>query len=273
MQHMGTCGLCRRTNAKLQRSHLYPAAVYKQLRDTTAKTGPNPVFITHAKAVATSKQATSYFLCSECEHRFSVGGERYVLAQCLRLDGQFKLRELLEAASPLGEAVSQTSGSPVKIYDAQHLLGSAIDQYLYFAASIFWRASAHSWKIEGKSIDKISLGPYEEDFRRYLLSEAPFPQNARLWVMVASERDDLTINTVVGPCTVNMGRSHRHKFWIGGIGFVLFLGSDAVKQFDANALNGNGQQRIWLAPWRDDSLFQGILKLSKETTPSGKLRK
>ena len=273
MQHVGTCGLCRRTNARLQDSHLYSKSAHKQLRDLTAGTDPNPVVITREKAVTTSKQVTSYFLCSECEQRFSDGGERYVLAQCLRADGQFKLRELLEVSSQIAPAVSATSRSPFKIYDAKPLLGSTIDQYLYFAASIFWRASAHHWKIEGKQIDKISLGSYQEDFRRYLLGKAPFPQNARIWVMVASEREDPIVQTIVGPCTERMGRSHRHKFWIGGIRFVLFLGSDASKQFDTGALNGNGQQWAWLAPLRDDSLFQGSLKLSKETTPSGKLRR
>ena len=132
MEHVGTCGLCRGTNKKLQDSHLYPASSYKQLRDPTAETGPNPVSITRDKASTTSKQVTSYFLCSECEQRFSDHGERYVLAQCLREDGQFKLRELLEAASPLHEGVSESSRSVVKIYDAKPLLGSNIDQYEYF---------------------------------------------------------------------------------------------------------------------------------------------
>lgn len=128
MRHVGTCGLCQRTNAELQDSHLYPKSAYRQLRDPTAGTDPNPVVITRDKAVTTSKQVTSYFLCGECEQRFSDGGERYVLAQCLRADGQFKLRELLEASRPITQAVSATSRSP-KIYDAKPLLGSAIDRY------------------------------------------------------------------------------------------------------------------------------------------------
>src|SRR3989304_5165932 len=93
------CGLCLERR-KLRQSHLLPAALYKLSRDPTAETDPNPVLITRKKAITSSSQVSSYFLCGSCEQRFSDNGERPVVAQCARPGGQFRLRELLQTASP-----------------------------------------------------------------------------------------------------------------------------------------------------------------------------
>ena len=122
------CGLCLKPS-KLQHSHLLPAALYKLSRDSSGRTDPNPVIVTRSKAITSSKQVSSYFLCESYEQRFSNNGERHILTQCARPNGQFKLRKLLQAASPL-------FNTPMfKGYDVQPLLGSKVDQSLYFATS------------------------------------------------------------------------------------------------------------------------------------------
>lgn len=260
------CGLCLKPS-KLQDSHLLSAALYKLSRDPTGGTDPNPVMVTRSKTITSSKQVSSYFLCKSCEQRFSDDGERYILAQCARPNGQFKLRELLQAASPLFNTPR------FRVYDVQPLLGSKVDQYLYFAASVFWRASAHSWKMGNDPVGQISLGgQYQEQFRLYLLGKAPFPQNARIVVHVSTEAQADLLTTVY-PCTTRVDGVRRHKFYIPGVLFILFLGRDVQKQFDAGALNGSQRQLMWLCPWQNDSLFVGSMDLVKTSTPSGKLRR
>lgn len=153
MKSLETCGLCLQKK-ELQNSHLLPAALYKQLREPSAGSDPNPVIVTQHKMVTSSKQISSPFLCADCELRFSANGENYVVTQCAERDGSFKLRELLQGASPLfADDMDQ-----IAIYDVQQLLNTKVDHFLYFAASVFWRASSHRWKIGDAQIDQISLG-------------------------------------------------------------------------------------------------------------------
>src|SRR5438309_7788233 len=127
---VASCGLCLQTR-ELQNSHLLPAALYRQLRDPSAGSDPNPVLTTNKRSLTSSKQVSSPFLCADCELRFSVNGENYVVTQCAQRSGQFKLRELLQSTSPLSvDDVHRTA-----VYDVKQLLDGHLDQYLYFAAS------------------------------------------------------------------------------------------------------------------------------------------
>ena len=122
-------------------------------------------------------------------------------------------------------------------------------------------------------VGQISLGDqYQEQFRLYLLGNATFPQNARIVVHVSTEaQTDLL--TIVSPCTTRVDGVRRYKFYIPGVLFILFLGQDVQKQFDAQALNGSQRQLMWLCPWQNDSLFAGLMDLVTTSTPSGKLRR
>ena len=255
------CGLCMRTR-ELQESHLIPAAIYRLLRDAD----PNHITITIPKSFTTSKQVSAPFLCYNCEQRFSRNGENYVLSECAQPDGSFPLREKIQTLSPLQEAPS------FKIYDVKALLGSNVDQYLYFAASIFWRSSAHRWKMGIESVGHISLGKkYQEQFRLYLLGESSWPQNARIHVHVSSEEQPLM--QIVFPCSSRIDGVHCHKFYIPGLLFVLLLGSDVPKRPDAGSLNGGPHQVMLLCPWENDSLFRGATNVMKTSRPAGKLRR
>ena len=153
MPSLGTCGLCLQKK-ELQNSHLLPAALYRQLREPSDGSDPNPIVVTRSRAFTSSKQVSSPFLCTDCELRLSVKGENYVLTQCAKRNGTFKFRELLQSASPLCvDDMNQTA-----VYDVQRLLDTKVDQYLYFAASVFWRASARSWKMGDEQVGKICLG-------------------------------------------------------------------------------------------------------------------
>ncbi|MDO8473176.1 MAG: hypothetical protein Q7T05_05085 [Dehalococcoidia bacterium] len=117
---------------------------------------------------------------------------------------------------------------------------------------------------------QICLGiEYQEQFRQYLLGETAFPPNARIYVHVSSEAQ-LEMTTAF-PCTFRIEKAHRHKFYVPGVLFILFLGRDVPQRHDGGALNGGKQQLMWLCPWQNDSLFRGILKLVGRAIPTGKL--
>jgi hypothetical protein len=267
LRMVGPCGLCLQTK-ELQKSHLLGAAFYKLSREEGAASDPNPVVVTRSRALTSSKQVVSPFLCGTCEQLFSHNGENYVSAQCAQPNGQFKLREQLQAASPL----YVNKALQFEVYDVKPILRDKVEQYLYFAASVFWRASAHDWRMGQERSGQIGLGvEYQEQFRLYLLGKAAFPQNARVFVHVSSEtQPDMT---TVFPCTFRLDKARRHKFYVPGVLFILFLGSDVPRLHDGGALNGTKQQCMWLCPLQNDSLFRGILKLVGGATPTGKLHR
>ena len=90
-----------------------------------------------------------------------------MVSQCARPSGQFKLRELLERSVPVAHMPR------VRVYDVAISLGAHADEYVYFAASLFWRTSARVWHEDGPR-ERFSLGNN-------------FPRNGRLFVHVCTE--------------------------------------------------------------------------------------
>jgi len=236
----------------LQDSHLFPAALYKILRDPD-RSNPNPVMVTRNHAGTTSRQISAYFLCWDCEQRFSRNGEQYVVGQCAQRD-RFPLRELLQSLEPI------EVGSPgTSVYDVEAILGEHAEEYLYFAASIFWRAAARSW---GKQMRQLSLGrTYREQFRLYLLGESEWPQNARLMIHVSSGE---LLDFIIDPASVRIGAVHRHKFYIPGILFILFVGATVPRDHDNGAVNSSAGRFMGLLPFEKDSLFGGFGEVARE---------
>jgi hypothetical protein len=264
------CGLCHRIR-DLQESHLISRAAYEHLREPTNGTDPNSISVTPQNTFSSSLQVKSHFLCRECEQRFHRKGENYVLTQCAHRNGQFKLREQLQAASPL------KSTPQYRVYDAQQLLGPAIDHYLYFAASVFWRASAaRRWMFGKRWLRPLPLGDkYREEFRLYLLEQAPFPPNARVHLAVASEADPNLLRILTFPCRIPFLGSHgvyRHEFYLLGLILVLYLGGKAPDYYDIGALNGRSSM-IWLHSWRQTALFQEHIRMAIDSTPARSLRR
>lgn len=265
IRSVSRCGLCFNTS-ELRNSHLLPAALYNMARNLSVGSDPNPAVVTPSRSFTSSKQVSSPFLCAACEDRFSKNGESYVLDQCFRPNGQFKLRDLLKTVVPLESDVRYD------VYDVQPLLGKEVDQYLYFAVSVFWRASAHHWRMGAERVAKISLGVrHQEQFRLYLLGKETFPDNARLVLHVSSESEPQPIT--VFPCVTRTNGVHRHKFYIPGLLFILILSGHAIGEFDGGALNSRERKLMWLCPWQEGSLFRGASRLVKASTPTGNLRR
>jgi hypothetical protein len=211
---IGECKLCKSV-AELRRSHSQlPAGVFRKLRNAS-EPNPNPVHLTENAAFASSFQPRERLLCASCEGRFSKQGEKWVLERCLQPDGSFPLRDALGQ----GQLPSQADVVP-RIAD--HL---ETDKIAYFASSIFWRASV-ARKLEKGTERCVHLGPqYEEDFRRYLLGEAEFPQNAALMVSV-SKSGSRWSNIAWMPVGERKYGVYIWRFVIPGIVFDLFVGKD-----------------------------------------------
>src|SRR5579864_1432312 len=200
---VGTCGLCHEPAQELQKSHMIPAGAFRRLRNPESK-NPNPVWVTPGFVVQTSSQTQDHFLCWNCEQRLSRNGEDWILQNCYQRNGDFPIQDALHKATP------KTTTRFTKMYAASEIKQIDIGKIAYFAASVFWRASAHDWHTGGlRTSDKGFLGPYEEHFRTYLLGVSDFPRDVALFVSVPASKDAAFGCGVMGP----QPRTHAPTFF------------------------------------------------------------
>src|SRR5579859_3318029 len=130
---VGTCALCR-TSAKLCDSHVLPKSLYRLMHLSTHK-NPNPNLVTQGFVGKTSRQVRSHLLCPVCEKRFDENGEKWVMRNCYRGKGVFRLREMLEKAQPI-------EGTPeAAFFGTTQCPGVDYQKLAYFAMSVYWRGS------------------------------------------------------------------------------------------------------------------------------------
>lgn len=214
----GECKLCHATG-ELRDSHFIPKAAYKIIRQSE---DDSPVVVDADVSLQTDNQMKDYVLCPQCEDRFNKNGESWVMKYCARNAEGFKLKELIDASKPVWEG-------ELKVYSAADIPEIDVDRLTYFAASIVWRGAVHDWKLGNKRIERIYLGSYKEDLRRYLLAEIPFPKKAVVWISVIPEQE--LWNTFIPPYGEKVKQCTRYKFPFLGISFMVFLGNQIDSVF------------------------------------------
>ena len=209
---MPLCKLCR-VDRELRESHFLPAAVYAQLRENSQQ-NPNPVLMTSRISLTTSKQITGRVLCAECEELFSRLGETWVLANMSRPEG-FPIQKALAATKPIA------ANENFAYYSSAAIAAIKMDALVYFALSMFWRASAHTWRNLSGLMEGIELGPFEEAIRHFLLGDR-FPADTVILVSIWPTKDVLPV-----AYTPRRGRApgyHCFNFLIPGLEFKLLTG-------------------------------------------------
>lgn len=223
MPILGKCRLCLQEGVYLQESHYLPKGIYRMLRIDRGKgQNPNPMQITLRGVSQTSKQVWAHLLCASCEARFAAKGEDWIFRNGLKKNGTFKLVSAL-ASSPFMMDASSTA----RIYRASSIPMINVDALTYFAASMFWRGSAHPWKLDGTV--PVPLGPYAEPLRQYLMGVSEFPSDMTLTVTVRvpSSVSHLTF----GPVGEWRGLHLVAKFPMPGIAFSISAGMEIPAAF------------------------------------------
>jgi hypothetical protein len=201
---------------ELQESHYLSKGIYRSLLiDGPKGQNKNPWQISLEGAVQTSKQQWAHLLCATCETRFARNGEDWVFRNGLKNNGKFKLASVL-AESPFMLDASRTA----RIYRAAEIPKINIQALTYFASSIFWRASAHPWKLDGTV--PVPLGPFAEPLRQYLLGEAEFPEQIVLTVTVRVPSD--LSHLTHAPMGEWRGQLLVAKFPMPGLSFAITAG-------------------------------------------------
>jgi len=213
----GICRLCLQQE-DLQESHLLPRALYRMARAGGAKGNQDPLLVTKSGSKQSSHQTKDHLLCRQCEQLFSKNGEDYVMRLVTKQNGTFPLLETLEAVRPT------VCSSEWRMYSVEDTPSIRRDKVAYFALSVFWRASVHTWRQANGEDTRIDLGKkYNEEVRRYLIGETSVPKNASLQVIACS--DSLNQRTFFTPRENQKVRDRSVIFLARGILFFLRISS------------------------------------------------
>ena len=256
---LGICRLCK-ANETLVKSHLIPKGFYKKITPTNQ----GATILTREKTFTSSRQMQDELLCLECENRFSIR-ENYVLSITPQLDGKFPLRDWLKHA----KLITEVHGGLALEGDSVSALN--VEQLAYFAASVFWRGSAHYWQCYGRKVNSGKLGEkYDEQFRRFLLGQLSFPNDARL-IVIAGNSDKPTM-ALSHPVRGRREGYYIHRFSVPGIQFLLQIGQRVPKDSENCCIVHSPKHTIFLGSWDQEFMLSDMRMLAITSEQSMKLK-
>lgn len=251
----GVCRLCLKTKS-LRKSHLMPAAMYKNVVGQTNTR--NPVVIARNVSAPSSKQVADYLLCADCEDLFNKNGERWMLSHGWNGES-FPLRDRLNVAMPRYEL-------PGSLAFSGRAVGIDTDKLGYFALSILWRAAVRRWNEPfGGQTSQLPLQTEQEDaIRKFLLGEAPFPDFV---VMVTVCTDKFSTESFFMPTPVLGPPGTSFSFLTPGIHFRIFVGTTIPQIVRAFCCVNSVPRVIFLRDCSKESIdaFAQILATSKQS--------
>ena len=255
------CALCLETR-ELCDSHFLPAGFFRILRES--EINENPVLVDKTAAVQSSAQARARLLCAECEGRFNLGGENWVLRNCWRSPTNFPLHSALTTAAVL------LDDKGFRAYEGKKVPGVEIDKLAYFGASIFWRASVHTWHVGNTPQPRLSLGPYQNALRLYLLGKTGMPDGVVLLVFLRKDLDRLYNGIVAMPYLFNRDPKYRrYKFIVPGLTFDMLFGMRIPK-----TLRGSCSARLgflYMSESTDANTLEMTALMANRAVSKGKL--
>ncbi len=172
-------------------------------------------------------------------------GERWVMDQCFKSTG-FKLRETVCQAAPCA------TFRDIRMYAGARIPGVRMDMLVYFAASVFWRAGVHYWRLGARTPIHVQLGPYEGKLREFLLGKGPFPAGMTLLIAV-SDRQDL-LEFAFFPESRKGPDRWSHRFNIPGITFALDVGARQPQDFYRLCSAHAPDKPLYVLPSLDEDL-------------------
>lgn len=261
---MQKCGLCL-NDQDLKESHLMPKALYKAIKQFYSDEGKDLVIVNQDEKSAyfSDKQTVKKFLCKQCELLFNKNGENTVLKEYWIKPNSFKLLTILNNAKPVSKRKDE------EIFDPLYINNLNEKHYLYFAASIFWRASATKWNNFVGNYYGALGNYYQELFRKYLLGLNAFPKHAFLLVNVNIDDNFNPLSSF--PTKSKSEGVFGHNFMIPGIEFELLIGK-ALENINEKFVSTN--ILFVKRPLSKSNSFKSLHRLIKnDIKPKGRLAK
>jgi hypothetical protein len=123
---------------------------------------------------------------------------------------------------------------------------------------------------------RICLGPYEEAFRLYLVSQAPadFPKDAVILVSVSESMDEMKNKSFNSPWLFRREDGHHQfKLVIPGITYQLMVGKNIQPVLRDMCTLRSPKGLVYMSPRTDNVNLQSILEMLRTSKRVGKLAK
>ena len=250
---IGTCKLCLKEGVELRDSHILPRWTYKRAH---GKNSP-PVLVEDGKAFYSSDQATEYMLCDDCEDRFG---------RVERKVSQLVYPHVDARDAPLLDRIGQVQ---YESHGVRAALPGTLDTSMlaYFGASVLWRASV------SRRVENCQLGTrHNEAFRRYLLEQSEFPQNAVCvvsFVDVPLDDEGHIVTVCSTPVTERMDSFHGHRFTLFGLWYLFAIGNNLPRWCRSFCTVRSQQRFVMLAT--QSALVEWIGSYAASARPVGRL--
>jgi hypothetical protein len=115
-----------------------------------------------------------------------------------------------------------------------------VNAIVRFGASVLWRAGVCS-----EHFPDIALGPYIDDFARFLCGEAPFPRRTRLLLTLFHRPAVPELSKLMTPPGRGSFRGHPlYAFIFFGMSFEFLVGGTDQRAFDYACLARTGRAVI-----------------------------
>ncbi len=269
---MEPCALCKEEK-ELQKSHYIASTFFKAVAQAHRPYDKSIVMHDFERRAVfrTNSQPQKKLLCSECEQLFSRKGEDIVAKYCLRKNGEFLLKQILQNLP-----VSGTTPNGMKYYrgDAELTNRLDLDSFVYFAISVLWRGSVTRWPRPYDSTYRSLGSKYEEEFRKYLLGQCPLTHHVSVDIQV--DFDEPSFIGIISPISsrekIHTLRFHLHQIFIPGLRIKVFLGKDVNK---LNQISIKKTSIVTLFKWSftNSEFFKNARLKASRNKPVGKLSK
>jgi hypothetical protein len=171
----------------------------------------------------------------------------------------FAIQEALAATKPIA------ANENFAYYSSAAIATINMDALVYFALSMFWRASAHTWRNVSGFMEGIELGPFEEAIRHFLLGDR-FPADTVILVSVWPTKDALP-----AAYTPRRGRApgyHCFNFLIPGLEFKLLTGKQIPEVLRAMCSYASPEKLIFSAMSVVSDTLESFTKLASTSRVS-----
>ncbi len=201
------------------KSHIMPRGVYNRVRDAGATKESDLVKVqpVDGTSLLTSRQIVQRLFCRECEDLFKVGEDYF-----------YSLVDAKESEKiSLCRHVQEEGGGAVSAQQAAALVD--IEQLASFALGIFWRSNVSTAYDVRSYIGSMGRN-FEEEVRKYLVSEGPFPSKCLLIVTVYDGVHEggfspfLFSTPVASRITYDGQKLWSHSFFCLGLEFTVVRG-------------------------------------------------
>jgi len=254
---LGRCRLCLE-EGELQFSHLLPRALYRLVGSASDPVHPDTVQISLNSRKRSSEQARRHILCAQCEERFNSKGERWILRNCYRGRGRFRLR------TELRSRVAIAADTGIEAYPSS---AEEVAYLAYFSLSVVWRASLCDWPHRGQMYKSIDLGPFQEEIRRFLNEETELPERIALTVILSQLGKPVLVFGF--PVSYRVDACRCHRFHIPGMSFVVEVGKLATLRQRGLCVLRSRSNPVFVSTVGDERVQDEVLRLMGKVAPPG----